>query len=72
MATVPNLPLFFKDLVPLQTTSHADWKIQTQSKAPFLANQHAIPITVDEFVSAGRFFPIVFSATITTSTAALM
>ncbi len=62
MATVPNLPLFFNDLVPLSSSSHADWKIQTQSKAPFLANQHAIPITVDEFVAAGRFFPIVFSA----------
>lgn len=62
MATVPNLPLFFKDLVPLQTTSHADWKIQTQSKAPFLIGQHAIPVTIDEFVMAGRFFPIVFSS----------
>ncbi len=62
MATVPNLPLFFNDLVPLSSSSHADWKIQTQSKAPFLANQHAIPVTVDEFVSAGRYFPIVFSS----------
>jgi SapC len=62
MATVPNLPLFFNDLVPLSTSSHADWKIQTQSKAPFLANQHAVPVTVDEFVSASRNFPIVFSS----------
>lgn len=62
MATVPNLPLFFKDLVPLSTSQHKGWNIQTQSKAAFLVGQHAVPVTVDEFVSAGRFFPIVFSA----------
>ena len=62
MATVPNLPLFFKDLVPLSTSQHKGWNIQTQSKAGFLVGQHAVPVTVDEFVSAGRFFPIVFSA----------
>lgn len=62
MATVPNLPLFFKDLVPLSSSQHKDWKIQTQSKAGFLVGQHAIPVTVDEFVSAGRYFPIVFSS----------
>ena len=62
MATVPNLPLFFNDLVPLSTTQHADWKIKTQETAPFLVNNHAVPVTIDEFVMAGRFFPIVFSA----------
>src|SRR3546814_1845893 len=30
--------------------------------AEFLVGQHAIPLTSDEFVSACRFFPIVFSA----------
>jgi hypothetical protein len=29
--------------------------------APFLASVHAVPITVDEFVAAQRFYPIVFS-----------
>ena len=29
--------------------------------APFLRNQHAIPVTVDEFVSAQRDLPIVFT-----------
>lgn len=62
MATVPNLPLFFKDLVPLSTSQHQGWKIQTQSKAPFLVGQHALPVTVDEFVSVARHFPIVFSS----------
>lgn len=62
MATVPALPLFFKDLVPLSTSLHKDWKLQTQDKAPFLIGQHAIPVTIDEFILAGRFFPIVFSS----------
>src|SRR3546814_10848855 len=32
------------------------------NSAEFLVGQHAIPLTSDEFVSACRFFPIVFSA----------
>lgn len=62
MATVPNLPLFFNDLVPLSSSQHADYKIKAQDTAPFLITNHAVPVTIDEFVSAGRFFPIVFSS----------
>lgn len=62
MATVPNLPLFYNDLVPLSTNQHADWKIKTQDKAPFLAPHHAVPVTVEEFISAARHYPVVFSA----------
>ncbi len=62
MATVPALPLFYNDLVPLSASQHADWKLVTQDKAPFLATQHAIPVTVDEFVMASRTYPIIFSA----------
>ncbi|MCU0728586.1 MAG: SapC family protein [Sphingopyxis sp.] len=62
MATAPNLPLFYQDLVPLNTNQHAGWSIKAQDKAPFLINNHAIPITIDEFAMAQRFFPIIFSA----------
>lgn len=72
MATVPALPLFFKDLVPLSTSLHKDWKIQTQDKAPFLIGQHAIPVTIDEFILASRFFPIIFSSGATPVPLALM
>lgn len=72
MATVPALPLFFKDLVPLSTSLHKDWKLQTQDKAPFLIGQHAIPVTIDEFILASRFFPIVFSSGATPVPLALM
>jgi hypothetical protein len=72
MATVPALPLFFKDLVPLSTSLHKDWKLQTQEKAPFLIGQHAVPVTIDEFILTSRFFPIIFSAGATPVPLALM
>ncbi len=64
MASQPpaNLPLFYKDIVPLSSATHAKYKVRTAEQAPFLAAAHAIPITVDEFITAQRFYPIVFSA----------
>jgi hypothetical protein len=62
MATVPALPLFYNDLVPLSSTQHADWKLVTQDVAPFLVHQHAIPVTIDEFILCSRTYPIIFSA----------
>lgn len=62
MATVPNLPLFFNDLVPLSSNQHGDFKIQAQDTAPFLVTNHAVPITIDEFILSARYFPIVFSS----------
>lgn len=64
MATAPAnaLPIFYNDLLPLSTVDHADYKTRTVDAAPFLTTQHAVPLTVDEFVSAQRFVPIIFSA----------
>lgn len=64
MATAPaaNLPLFYKDLVPLSSIDHANFRARALDKADFLINQHAVPLTSDEFASASRFYPIVFSA----------
>ena len=65
MASAPapaNLPLFYKDLAPLSSVDHADFRARPLDSAEFLVGQHAIPLTSDEFVSACRFFPIVFSA----------
>lgn len=63
MATQPpaNLPLFYKDLMPLQNGMHAKFHARVSEKAPFFATTHAIPITIDEFVFVQRFNPIVFS-----------
>ena len=64
MASEPQaqLPLFYKDLMPLNSRDHANWRARTVDKATWLGNQHAIPLTVEEFPMAQRSFPIVFSA----------
>lgn len=64
MASAPanNLPIFYNDLLPLSSADHADFHIRPVDSAPFLTTQHAIPLTIDEFVIAQRFAPIIFSA----------
>ena len=64
MATQPpanNLPIFYGGLEPLSSSVHAGFKSRQADRAPFVANTHAVPITVDEFVPTQRFCPIVFS-----------
>ncbi|MBH5322305.1 SapC family protein [Aurantiacibacter sediminis] len=61
-APKPNLPVLYNELVPLNSTEHATWKGRTTDKAPWVANQHAIPLTVEEFPLAQRDYPIVFSS----------
>ena len=63
MASAPQagLPLFFNDLVPLSSVEHATWKARSTDSAPFFATQHAIPVTIDEFAVAQRYYPIIFS-----------
>ena len=61
-APQPTLPLFYNDLMPLNSRDHANWKSKSLDAASWLVGQHAIPLTVDEFVQAQRDFPIVFSS----------
>nr|WP_298928637.1 SapC family protein [uncultured Erythrobacter sp.] len=61
-APQPQLPLFYKDLLPLNSRDHGDWKVGPFEDGSFLAETHAIPLTVDEFVDAQRNYPIVFTA----------
>jgi hypothetical protein len=75
MATAPaptNLPLFYKDLVPLNSNEHGNWKSKPLENASFMVGQHAIPLTVEEFVSASRNYPIIFSDSETPVPLALM
>jgi hypothetical protein len=58
----PSLPLFYKDLVPLNSRDHATWRSRATDQAEWLIGQHAVPLTVEEFPQAQRHFPIVFSA----------
>jgi len=63
MASQPQgaLPLFYKNLTPLQSGTHNNYATRASDKAPFLATTHAVPLTIDEFIQAQRFYPIVFS-----------
>nr|WP_315382559.1 SapC family protein [uncultured Sphingomonas sp.] len=63
MASAPqqSLPLFYNQLEPLSSQVHADFRSRSTDRAPFLANQHAVPVTVEEFPLVQRFMPIVFS-----------
>ena len=58
----PQLPLFFNDLMPLNSQDHAKYRTRSIDSATWLSDAHAIPLTVDEFVQAQRSCPIVFSS----------
>ncbi len=58
----PALPLLYKDLVPISQQEHGTWRYKTLESAMFLRTDHAIPITVEEFSVAQRFYPIIFSS----------
>jgi len=63
MASAPQatLPLFYNDLMPLNSRDHATWSSKTTENAKWIAGQHAIPLTAEEFIHASRSYPIVFS-----------
>ena len=65
MASAPpaaTLPLLYNDLVPLNSNDHATWKSKGLENAKFMEGQHAIPLTIEEFIPASRHYPIIFSA----------
>lgn len=66
MATLPppppNLPVFYNNLSPLSSTMHSKFKVRSVDRAPYLATANAIPLTIDEFITAQRHYPIVFSS----------
>lgn len=75
MASAPqpqSLPILYKSLVPLSSNDHKDWKARQVTTAPFLVGVHAVPLTVEEFGTALRHYPIVFSAGETPVPLALM
>ena len=63
MATAPQtaMPLFYNKLAPLNSREHGGWRSRTTDKATWLANQHVVPLTVEEFALAQRHYPIIFS-----------
>ena len=61
-APQPNLPLFYNDLMPLNSRDHGSWRAHSMDSAKWLIGQHAIPLTVEEFPQAQRHFPIIFAS----------
>jgi len=75
MASAPqsnSLPILYSDLIPLNSQEHGSFRIRASDAAPFLAKHHAVPLTVDELISAQRFMPVVFSAGVDAIPLALM
>jgi hypothetical protein len=62
MASAPQLPLFYNDLLPLNAAEHGKWQVRSTDKAKWLAGAHAVPLTVEEFPLAQRHYPIIFSS----------
>lgn len=56
-----SLPLLYNDLQPLNRNNHANFKVKRAGGLDRIAKTHAIPVTVDEFPIAQRYYPIVFS-----------
>lgn len=56
-----NLPLLYNALEPLNRNQHGNFKVRRMPGIPAVKSAHAIPLTVDEFSLAQRFYPIVFS-----------
>lgn len=56
-----NLPILYKDLVPLSSSEHRDWKAKPHGDLSFLKGIHALPLSVEEFIDAQRHFPIIFA-----------
>jgi len=59
-APQPQLPIFYRNLVPLSSELHGDWGLGERTDLAFARDTHAVPLTVDEFPIAQRHYPIVF------------
>lgn len=58
----PALPLFYKDLIPLNSQQHGSWKTRSTDKATWLIGTNTVPLTVEEFPQAQRQTPIIFTS----------
>ncbi len=56
-----NLPLLYRGLEPLSRQAHGEKKMRRIDTIHGISQTHAVPVTVDEFMLAGRFYPIIFS-----------
>ena len=57
-----ELPLLYNGLEPLNSTRHSNMKLKPNTNVNGASTMHAVPITIDEFVQAQRFYPIIFAS----------
>lgn len=56
----PQLPLFFRDIAPLDTKAHAALHLERGRNYGFARDTNAIPIALQEAAAAGGDYPLVF------------
>ena len=56
-----ELPLFYRQPVPLSAQRHGEWRLMPGDLG-FSAEANAVAIVIEEFASASRFYPVLFSA----------
>jgi len=59
---IPGLPMLYQGMVPISSQEHRNWRVRPLQSLKILSGVHALPLTVDEFPIAQRYFPIVFSS----------
>lgn len=61
-AGAQQLPLFYRDPMPVDINRHRDWKIKAQRSYAYAAQTNAIPVVLEEFPALHAHYPIVFSS----------
>lgn len=56
-----GLPAFYREVVPLTPEHHRGLRLEASNDYTFAAGHQTIPLTIDEFSSAQRDFPILFT-----------
>ena len=59
---IPGLPMLYQNMVPLSSQEHRNWRVRPLQTLEIISKVHALPLTVEEFPIAQRYFPIVFSS----------
>ena len=60
-APTEGLPIFYNSIEPINLDQHGKMKVRGMTSIPQMGQAHAVPVTVDEFSLAQRFYPFVFS-----------
>lgn len=62
-STTAGMPILYEQIVALNSETHRGLRYAARTSYAFAERTNAIPLTVAEFVAAGRHYPIVFAGT---------